>query len=60
MVDKSKAIEETAAYILECIAAMKLIQELGDCNTCGVKDCKYRPAWGKPVRYNCPHYEAKE
>ena len=44
---------------IECIATLKSIQELGDCNTCGVKDCQYRPEWGKPVRYNCPHYEAK-
>ena len=58
MVDTSKAIEETA-YILECIATLKSIQELGDCNTCGSKDCQYRPELGKPVRYNCPHYEAK-
>ena len=51
-----KAIHETA-YVLECIATLKSIQELGDCNTCGVKGCQYRPDWGKPVRYNCPHYE---
>lgn len=50
-----QAIRETA-YVLECIATLKSIQELGDCSTCGVKDCQYRPALGKPLRYNCPFY----
>ena len=59
MVDLDKAISETA-YILECIATLKSIQELGDCNTCGVKGCQYRPDWGKPVRYNCPFYERRQ
>ena len=59
MVDTSKAINETA-YVLECIATLKSIQESGSCNDCAVKGCKYRPKLGNLVSYNCPFYERKK
>ena len=59
MVDLDKAIRETA-YVMECIATLKSIQESGCCNDCGVKNCQYKPAWGKLVRYNCPFYERRK
>ena len=34
------------------------ITALPDCNTCsGKRSCPYCPAWGEPVRINCPLYE---
>ena len=36
------------------------IAELGDCNRCMKKDCKYVPDPGQLVRYNCPFYEGKQ
>lgn len=31
------------------------------CNDCGsMKDCKYSPGIGNPVRYNCPHFRLRK
>ena len=56
MIDTSKAISETA-YILECIATLKSIQESGNCNDCADRDCIYRPKLGRMVRYNCMFFK---
>lgn len=33
-----------------------LVGRLPTCNDCADVKCKYRPEWGRPVRYNCPLY----
>lgn len=30
------------------------ISTYDNCNNCRVKDCEYKPEWGRTVRYNCP------
>lgn len=30
------------------------IRSYDNCNNCKAADCKYKPAWGALVRYNCP------
>lgn len=47
-------------YILDCLIALKEIQNTGDCNTCKDKWCIYRPKLGETVRYNCMYYEPME
>ncbi len=50
-----------AAYILDCLATLKSIQECGCCNDCAKrKYCQYVPALGQTVRYNCIFYEGKK
>lgn len=58
-VDLDKAISETA-YVLECIATLKSIQESGNCNDCADRDCIYRPKLGRMVRYNCMFFKGKK
>lgn len=38
----------------------KLFENTPTCNTCSIRTiCKYVPAWGEQVRYNCPHYKGE-
>jgi hypothetical protein len=30
------------------------ITHQNSCNDCKLRDCKYRPEYGTPVRWNCP------
>ena len=54
------AISNTA-YILDCLMALRNIQECGCCNNCGIaKICKVKPKVGQMVRYNCPLYAEQE
>ncbi len=56
--DIDKAIHETA-YILDCIATLKSIQESGSCEDCGKPTCYYRAKVGEPMRYNCMFHEMR-
>ena len=49
-------------YILDCLRALRNIQQTGSCNDCrGMKEkCGYRPKPGQMVRYNCPFYQKEE
>lgn len=48
-------------HIADCILYYERLSSLPDCNTCGKqRSCKYRPAWGDPVRINCPLYQEME
>ena len=53
-------IDETirdVAYILDCLIALRRIQESGSCNDCiCISSCDYKPKLGEQVRYNCPFY----
>lgn len=33
------------------------VSTLHNCNSCKDKECKYRPDWGDPVRWNCPFWK---
>ena len=45
-----KVINNVIAYLEDYEEILKL----NDCNTCGNKNCPYRPKWGERVRINCP------
>lgn len=47
-------------YILEALMDYRNIIQTGDCNTCVGKCGDYKPKPGQMVRYNCPHYLARE
>ena len=56
--DKLNDAIADAAYILDCLRALRRIYETGDCNNCGIsRICKVKPGAGQMVRYNCPFYE---
>lgn len=39
----------------------KSIASLPNCNDCAImRDCKFCPKWGEPVRINCPFHVEKE
>ena len=48
------------AHLLKRVADLVelglLVARLPTCNDCAVVNCKYRPEWARPVRYNCPLY----
>ena len=48
-------------YIWQCLRAYNEIIKSGDCNDCANKNnCKYAPAPGELVRYNCPFYKKED
>lgn len=47
-----KTLQNVIAYLKE----YEEILDLNNCNTCGIKNCPYRPRWGERVRINCPLY----
>lgn len=49
---------EPAMYMaVNALRLLKIIQDVPTCNTCAsAVSCKYSPAWGSQVRYNCPHH----
>lgn len=52
-----KSISDVA-YVLDCLIALRNIQKCGCCNNCVKrKYCKFLPAPGEMVRYNCIFYE---
>ena len=49
------------AAVLDILMAYRAIRKLPTCNECAAKnDCKYCPAPGQIVRYNCFAFVAKE
>lgn len=36
------------------------VQSYNDCNTCGKKQCEYKPKCGEMVRINCPLWASEE
>lgn len=51
---EAKDFAKMLHYTAECIIYYQRVSSLPDCNTCGDKDCEYRPGWGEQVRINCP------
>ena len=45
------------AYILDTLMAYRNITQKGNCNSCGNKECQWKPKLGDSVRWNCPHYK---
>lgn len=47
------------AYTLDCLMALRNIQNSGDCNECANRGCLYKPKAGQLTRYNCPLFRKK-
>ena len=44
-------------FIIDALEFTQEMRGVHNCNDCGVeKECEYRPKWGEPVRWNCPHW----
>ena len=62
MNQRSQDAEEFASmlhYVADCIRYTQRVQSYNDCNTCGKKNCEYRPKPGEMVRINCPLWESR-
>ena len=59
MDEDAKDFSRMLRYVQDCIRYYQEMKSLPNCNTCGKRDCKYKPGWGLPVRINCPLWEAK-
>lgn len=45
-------------FIIDALEFTQEMRGVHNCNDCEVVEkCEYRPEWGKPVRWNCPHWE---
>lgn len=45
-------------YVIDAIDFYERMKKSHSCNDCGaMEECEYRPEWGSPVRWNCPHWE---
>ena len=43
-------------FIIDALEFTQEMRGVHNCNDCGVAEkCEYRPKWGEPVRWNCPH-----
>ncbi len=58
--EEAKDFARILQYTAECIMYYQKVSSFPDCNTCGDKDCKYRPGWGEQVRINCPLWKSKK
>lgn len=46
--------------IIYSVEFREKMKNVHNCNDCGApKGCLYRPAWGQPVIWNCPHWKEK-
>ena len=56
--------QEVNAYLEHITRALEFYDRMShmhNCNDCGApKGCMYRPAWGQPVRWNCPHWKEQD
>ena len=44
-------------FIIDALEFTQEMRGVHNCNDCGVAEkCEYRPKWGEPVRWNCPHW----
>ena len=41
-------------YIREALKLKRTVDGMTNCHECADEDCKYRPTFGNPSRYNCP------
>lgn len=54
-------LREMLLYIADCMVAVNDMQEMPNCNDCGIKNrCAYAPEVGTPVRWNCPLWQEKK
>ena len=58
--DRLNKVIADVAYICDVLINYRNIVKSGDCNTCAGKCGDYKPKPGQMVRYNCPHYLARE
>ena len=53
-------IRKVFLYIADCLAVVADMQEMHNCNDCGIKKtCEYVPMPGQNVRWNCPLWKEK-
>lgn len=56
-----KEIERLTAALEHANFFIQRMAGYPTCNDCGAAmDCEHIPAWGEPVRYNCPFWERKD
>ena len=57
----NRVSSDIKSYLHHIITALDFYDRMANmpnCNDCGApKGCQYRPAWGQPVRWNCPHWK---
>lgn len=58
--DRLNKVIADVAYICDVLISYRNILKSGDCNTCVGKCGDYKPKPGQMVRYNCPHFLARE
>ena len=46
-------------FAADCVNYYLRMSSLNDCNTCGDRDCKYKPWPGEQVRINCPLWKGR-
>lgn len=44
-------------YVADLLSLAEEVKNMPTCNDCGCDHCTYKPEWGKPVRFNCPHWK---
>lgn len=54
--DERIMLRNALLYIADCMIYVNNMEKMPTCNDCIRKNCKYRPEFGDPVRYNCPHH----
>ena len=61
MNEASRDIKMYLHHIIRALEFYDSMSHIHNCNDCGTpKGCMYRPAWGQPVRWNCPHWKEKD
>jgi hypothetical protein len=59
--DERIKLRTALLYIADCMVAVNDMQEMNNCNNCGIKNrCAYAPEVGTPVRWNCPLWQGKQ
>lgn len=54
-------LRKALLYIADCLAAVNDMQEMHNCNDCGIKNkCEYVPEPGQKVRWNCPLWRGRK
>ncbi len=58
--ERIKRLASDLHYIADTLQFAAEVLQMPSCNDCAdVLECQVAPAWGKPVRYNCPLWRGK-
>ena len=58
--EEAKDFAKQLRFASECIEFYLRVTSYNDCNTCGDRECQYKPWPGEQTRINCPLWRAKE